>query len=285
LQVSVLATLGDPQMSAKQTCRSDRLSIGLSNLIQVLTLSLHLAAAPTANAQASEKGCASATEGRHSAGAQKSADSSESGTISIKAEVGGDPFRGSAEAPVTIIEYGDYQCSFCRSFKREIYPHLEAAYVNTSKLKYIYRDLPLKSHQYAFYAARAAFCAKEQGKFWQMHNSIFDLEESFSETEILEQAQALGLRMQDFSGCLDDPRSESKIRRGIAEAGKLQIAVTPTFIVGTRETAIDSIEVRAVVVGTKTLADYKAIIDPLVAERDRADKCPSTATSYDAAPR
>jgi protein-disulfide isomerase len=190
-------------------------------------------------------------------------------SISMRVNIQGEPFRGSAEAPVAIIEYGDYQCSFCARFKQDVYPQIEADYLEASRLKYIYRDLPLASHRYALPAARAAYCAKEQGKYWEMHERIFTLKQSFSEIELTEQAQAIGLRMEDFRACVEDRRSEDEIVRVAATARMMQIENTPTFLIGTVAPGGDSVDVKAIVVGAKGLADFKVVIDPLIVESCR----------------
>lgn len=244
----------------------------LASLLRGLSFTACLVAAASSHAQQRDELCAA-----QSAGSQDGAGSGGSGSVSVRVNIAGDSFRGSAEAPVTLIEYGDYQCSFCGKFKRDIYSRLDADYIQTSRLRYIYRDLPLKSHEFALHAARAALCAKEQGKYWEMHERIFALEQSFSETELQEQAQALGLRMQNFRACVEDARSEAMIRRGIEEAGKMQIAATPTFVVGTGEPGENWINVSAIIVGIKTLAEYRSIIDRLLADGDRLSKCTTSA--------
>src|SRR5260221_459521 len=86
------------------------------------------------------------------------------------APVHGEPFRSDAHARVAIIEYSDFECPLCRQFARDVYPLIDAAYIHSGKVKYFFRDLPLPMHPHALPAARAARCAGEQGKFWEMHD-------------------------------------------------------------------------------------------------------------------
>jgi len=86
--------------------------------------------------------------------------------------VAGEPFKGQPSATLAIIEYADFQCPFCRRFEQEVYPQLRDNYINTGKVKYFHRDMPLAFHEGAMPAARAAHCASEQGKFWEMHDSL-----------------------------------------------------------------------------------------------------------------
>ena len=217
--------------------------------------------------------CASLTKEQHADPADRAAANDRtSASVSMRVNVQGEPFRGSADAPLAIIEYGDYQCSFCGRFKQEVFPQIAADYLEAATLKYIYRDLPLASHQYALPAARAAYCAKEQGKFWEMHEKIYALKQSFSDAELSEQARALGLRMDDFRACAEDTRSKDEIMRVATNARMLQIEVTPTFLIGTVARGGDSIDVKAIVVGAKGIADYKAVLDPLLGENCREAK-------------
>lgn len=84
-----------------------------------------------------------------------------------------DPILGSANAPVTMIEFSDYQCPFCHSFWKQTLPQIKKDYIDTGKVKFVYRDFPLNIHPMAEPAARAANCAGEQGKYWEYHDKIF----------------------------------------------------------------------------------------------------------------
>ena len=84
-----------------------------------------------------------------------------------------DPVLGNANAPVTIIEFSDYQCPFCFSFWKQTLPQIKKDYIDTGKVKFVYRDFPLNIHAMAEPSARAANCAGEQGKYWEYHDKIF----------------------------------------------------------------------------------------------------------------
>lgn len=84
-----------------------------------------------------------------------------------------DPALGDPNAPVTIIEFSDFECPFCRRFWQETLPQIKAEYIDTGKARFVYRDFPLSMHPGAFPAALAANCANQQGKFWEMHDKIF----------------------------------------------------------------------------------------------------------------
>ena len=81
---------------------------------------------------------------------------------------------GRADAPLTIVEFTDYQCPYCRQFQAQTFAQLKKNYIDTGKLRFIVRDLPLEFHSAARPAAEAAHCAAEQGKFWEMHHALLD---------------------------------------------------------------------------------------------------------------
>jgi len=84
-----------------------------------------------------------------------------------------DAYLGEADAPVVLIEFSDYQCLYCRNFWRDTLPMIKSEYINTGKVRFVYRDLPLSVHPAAIPAAQATECAEEQGMFWEMHDKIF----------------------------------------------------------------------------------------------------------------
>ena len=85
-----------------------------------------------------------------------------------------DPIMGDPKAPVTILEFSEYQCPFCRRFHKEVLPKLNEEYISKGKVRYIFRDFPLRFHKKAIPAAISANCAGEQGKYWEMNDFLFD---------------------------------------------------------------------------------------------------------------
>ena len=88
--------------------------------------------------------------------------------------IGGNPALGDPAAPVTIVEFIDYQCPYCQGYAKNTFPRLKASYIDTGKVRYVARDFPLAKHERARPAAIAAACAGEQGWFWEMHDALFD---------------------------------------------------------------------------------------------------------------
>ncbi len=179
--------------------------------------------------------------------------------------VAGEPFKGEPAAKVAIIEYADFQCPFCRRFEHEVYPQLREKYVSTGKLKYFHRDMPLPFHQGAMPAARAAHCASDQGKFWEMHDTLLGDAASLTSADIDERAAKLGLDVPQLEQCISSDRFADIIQRSVTEANDMRISGTPTFIIGTLDTEGKLMSVKATVVGASPFEAFRAALDPLMA--------------------
>jgi protein-disulfide isomerase len=140
---------------------------------------------------------------------------------------------GRATAPLTMIEFTDYQCPYCRRFQAEVWPKLKREYIDTGKLRYIARDLPLVAiHAAAAPAAEAAHCAGEQGKFWDMHAALLAGTADLGSGGIERRASALGLDMARFDECLARKKYADVIRAHAQEAEAAGIEGTPGFVIG-----------------------------------------------------
>jgi protein-disulfide isomerase len=136
---------------------------------------------------------------------------------------------GPANAPITIVEFSDYQCPFCRRWHAEVYGPLLAAY--PGKIRLVYRNLPLTSiHPDALAAAEAAMCAGEQDVYWKYHDKLFS-SESLGNNVFLQYAQDLGLNMPVFQACLSDHKYQKAIQTDSDFAINLGISSTPTFFI------------------------------------------------------
>ena len=134
---------------------------------------------------------------------------------------------------MTLVEFTDYHCPFCRRHAQNTTPSLIKDYVETGKIRYGIRELPLESlHPRAFKLAQAAICAGQQGKYWIMHDLFFEKKV----TDVDASAKAAKLNMSIFSTCTNDKAVEKQIREGIKTAGKLGIRGTPGFILGETNT-------------------------------------------------
>ena len=178
----------------------------------------------------------------------------------------GETFKGERGAKLALIEYADFQCPFCRRFDHDVYPQIRDSYVNTGKLKYFHRDMPLPFHQGAMPAARAAHCASEQGKFWEMHDSLLGDAASLTTADIDARAAKLGMNVPQLDKCISSERFADIIQRSMSEANAMQISGTPTFIIGTLDDDGNIMSVKGTVVGASPFESFKAALDPLVAD-------------------
>ncbi len=155
---------------------------------------------------------------------------------------------GPADAPITIVEFSDFECPFCRRWHAEVYKPLLDAY--PGKIRLVYRNLPLTSiHPDAMGAAEAAMCAGEQDVYWKYHDKLFS-SESLGNTVYIQYAQDLGLNMPTFEACLSDHKYQKTIQADSDFAINLGIRSTPTFFIN-----------GLAIVGAQPLDVFKQVID------------------------
>ena len=179
-------------------------------------------------------------------------------------DISKDPIRGSANARVAIIEYSDYQCSFCRRYEMNTFPQIENEYIKSGKIQYVFRDLPLDIHKNAFKAAEAARCAGEQGKFWEMHDLLFENQAALEANDLSRYAASLGLETSRFQQCLDASRFAPGIRKHISEANTAGLSGTPSFLIGIVQPN-STVKITKKIVGARPYNDFKAAIDEVIA--------------------
>ncbi|GAP08281.1 MAG TPA: DsbA family protein [Anaerolinea thermolimosa] len=141
-----------------------------------------------------------------------------------------DPIYGPANAPITIIEFSDYECPFCRKWHNEVWPRIKTEYGD--KVRLVYRDFPLYGlHANAESAALAANCAGEQGKYWEYNDALFATTERFSRDTYELLAAQLSLDVASFKTCMDEERYQNEIQADYQYAAELGISSTPTFFI------------------------------------------------------
>lgn len=141
-------------------------------------------------------------------------------------------YDGSVRARVMIVEVSDFQCPFCRQFAMHTLPTIREEYIKSGKVIFAFDEMPLAFHNNALIAAEAAECAAAEGRFWQMHDELFDRQADLSESTILLVAQRLGLSGDRFGHCVHDHRMLPIIKREGASATEWGATGTPTFFVG-----------------------------------------------------
>jgi protein-disulfide isomerase len=140
---------------------------------------------------------------------------------------------GHDDAPVTVVEFTDYQCPFCRHFQSDTFAQLKKDYIDTGKVRFVSRDLPLEFHPNAPAAAMAARCAGDQHKFWEMRDAMMlDTATDLGPDSILKYGQKTNLDMTAFRLCLSEKKYTDAIKKDTADAGTLGISGTPSFVIG-----------------------------------------------------
>jgi protein-disulfide isomerase len=139
---------------------------------------------------------------------------------------------GSKDAPLTIVEYTDYQCPFCQRFHLTAYPEIKKNYIDTGKARFYSKDLPLDFHPNAMRAAQAAHCAGEQGKFWQLRDTMGANPDKLDMGHILGFAADLKLDTQKMQECINSDKYKQRVESDVAEAMRIGANGTPAFIIG-----------------------------------------------------
>jgi protein-disulfide isomerase len=140
------------------------------------------------------------------------------------------PFKGGADAKVTLVEYSDFQCPFC-SKGAVVISELEKKYGN--KIKIAFKNYPLPFHSQAHLAAEAALCANEQNVkfFWKLHDALFADQTKLDKDNIIQSAKKVGLKEVEFKACLDSAKFKARVDDEIAQGQKIGIKSTPTFFI------------------------------------------------------
>ena len=184
-------------------------------------------------------------------------------TAPVRTSVTDAPVLGRNDAPVTLVEFSDYQCPFCQRFFATTLPALKKDYIDTGKLRFVYRDFPLEMHPHAREAAVAAHCAGEQGKYWEMHDALFQYQAALAPAQLAERARALGLDSSRFDQCLTSGRHTASIERGLADGAAAGVQGTPGFVVGKTQPG-DTIQ-GTPIRGAQPLETFRRIIEQLLA--------------------
>jgi len=174
-----------------------------------------------------------------------------------------DPALGQADAPVVIVEFSDFQCPYCARFARQTFPQIKREYIDTGKVKLVFRDFPLSFHKNAALAAEAAQCAYEQDAFWEMHDRIFAGQSEWAGSSeakqiFIQYAEELGLDRGRFRECLDSGRYQEEVRQDFKDGASYGVTGTPTFFINGRK-----------LVGAQPFSTFQRLIE---AEAERSSK-------------
>jgi len=167
---------------------------------------------------------------------------------SVEVSAEGAPFKGPASAAITIVEFSDFQCAYCKrvlTVLNQVMDHYP------DKVKLAFRDFPIQNiHPQAQKAAEAAHCASDQGKFWEYHDLLFENQEAIPTANFADHAKTIGLEVASFQACLDSQKYKAKVEGNYADGVKAGVSGTPAFFINGR-----------LVSGAQPLEAFKAVID------------------------
>lgn len=190
---------------------------------------------------------------------------------SVKVSVDDDPILGDKNAPLTMIEFSDYECPFCKRHFDKVYSEIKKNYIDTGKLKLVYRDfIAVSGHNpLATSEAMAAQCAKDQGgdtAYFKYHDEIFKRTTSNGNGLAVSQlpaiAKELGLNVNTFQQCLDSNKYKAEVQKDIADASKAGVSGTPSFFIG--KSSPDGLIEGTIIIGAQPYSAFKVIIDQLL---------------------
>lgn len=189
----------------------------------------------------------------------------------IKVSIDDDPVLGDKNAPLTLIEFSDYECPFCKRSFDQVLPEFKKNYIDSGKLKLVYRDFPLSFHANAEKEAEAAECARTQGDditYFKFHDQIFTKTTAngtgLALTQLPVIAESLGLDVAKFNQCLDSDKFKSEVEKDIADGKNAGVSGTPSWFIG--KSSSDGIIDGTIIVGAQPFSAFKDVIDKMLSE-------------------
>lgn len=183
-------------------------------------------------------------------------------------------YQGEETAPVTLIEYSDYQCPFCRRHATTVMPQLVKNYIDTGKLRFVMREFPIANlHPRAEPAAVAVLCAGDQGQYWGMHDALFENQKANKDEDFEAMAAKLGLDTAAFDTCFASGKFDDQVKADLEEGKKLGVSGTPSFVVGlTDPDDPDKVHLTKFIRGAQPYAAFASNIDELLKSAEEEKK-------------
>lgn len=189
---------------------------------------------------------------------------------SAKVSVDDDPVLGSNDAKVTLIEFSDYECPFCKRHFEQVFPSLKKDYIDTGKVKMVFRDYPLSFHDpMATFEANAANCAREQrgdAAYYILHDAIFSKTKSngngLTKDEVYQMALDLGLNQASLKSCADSLKFQEEIKKDFKDGSAAGVSGTPAFFIGRSDPS--GVITGQIVSGAQSYSAFQAVIDSLL---------------------
>jgi protein-disulfide isomerase len=179
---------------------------------------------------------------------------------SLSTSEGGSPVLDNLDAPVTVVDFSDFQCSKCARFVKSTEPEIKVEYIDTGKVAFIFKHFPRLGDD-SYSAALASECADEQGKFWEYHDMLFQNQQGensgwASREKLKEFASEIGLDRQQFDSCLDEEKYKPIVERDLAMVKELDLSTTPSFLI----IKSDGTEME-ILTGAHPFPSFRALID------------------------
>ena len=171
----------------------------------------------------------------------------------------GEPSLGNARAPLTIVEFSDFECRYCQQFHQTVMPNLKKEYIETGLVRFIHKDLPLPFHRQALPAATAARCAGEQNKYWTTYGALFDGQSCLQCKGVVAIARERGVDATTLQACMNRDSTKALINANVSEAQLHGIRATPTFVIGPTRT--NNTHRGEIVEGALPWTQFKSMID------------------------
>lgn len=170
----------------------------------------------------------------------------------------GEPSLGSARAPITIVEFSDFECPYCKRFHDDVLPSLKKDYIDKGLVRFVHKDLPLPFHTSAREAAEAARCSSDDSQYWKTYGALFANQDCFACKGVITIAKGAGISSATLETCKKSKAASKAVNSNLSEAELLGIRATPSFVIGPTQ---GDRHTGQLVEGAMPWAEFKALID------------------------
>jgi len=177
------------------------------------------------------------------------------------------PMLGKKDAPVTIVEFSEFQCPYCARFAAKTFPELRKQYIDTGKVRFVFRNFPLAFHKNAAEAAEAGACAADQGMFWDLHDLLFQHHDALTEANLKRYGKEAGLFMDDYLFCMESGKNTVQIQKDIQDGKRAGVTGTPSFFIGL--TRKDDRIRGTILRGSKPFTAFQSLIEEKLKEASK----------------
>jgi len=174
----------------------------------------------------------------------------------------GSPVLGSASAPITIVEFGDYQCEACYHWYHNTRADIIDNYIETGKVNLVFMDLPFLGRD-SITAAQATYCADDQGKYWEYHETLYNFQEAIdngwaSKDRLVSFAFDLDMNLDEFNDCMDSSKYAKRVKANYDESQRFGAEATPTFLIISPDGAVKKIT------SAQPYSVFSQVIEPML---------------------